>query len=624
MPNSHQETMTISGPTQLVEFLSGVTFFSEVSKTSLLQLCRNLKQERYEKGDSIIQKGEVGDAMYVILDGKVKVHDKDHLYIMLSEADCFGEYALIDDEPRSASVTAVKDTTLLKIGTTHFVELMSLDRGFAKGILSVLIKRHRELDIIQERLTVSKRELELANSKMTGLIDGAMDAIIMFDKNFRILLANASALDILQNEDVIQRNILFFLDEEGADMLENLVQSDESGNGKGMNTYLPKMVKVIGSMDRETLNEGTISSYGNDKDKFYTLILRNIDERIQAESKITSLTNQAQYLQEEIKELTSGYGIIAKDRSMKEVLNLVEQVAHTRATVLIQGETGTGKELVARAIHMASNRNERPLIRINCGAIPENLIESELFGHEKGAFTGATSSRKGRFLLADKGTIFLDEIGELPLALQPKLLRVIQEGEFDPVGSSTTVKVDVRIIAATHRDLLQLSNEGKFREDLYYRLNVFPIPVPALRDRGKDVCLIANQMIELFSKKLNKPAQSLTKEQERLFLNYKWPGNVRELQNLVERAIIVSQEGEIQWSSVIPNPNQSSSAEQLIDTAQVYTAEQWSEMEKDNILRALKQTEWKISGKNGAASLLGLKPTTLTSKIKALGITRPV
>ena len=283
-----------------------------------------------------------------------------------------------------------------------------------------------------------------------------------------------------------------------------------------------------------------------------------------------------------------------------------------------------GKELVARAIHMASDRSEKPLIRINCGAIPESLIESELFGHEKGAFTGATASRKGRFLLADKGTIFLDEIGELPLALQPKLLRVIQEGEFDPVGSSNTIQVDVRIIAATHRDLLDFSKSGKFREDLFYRLNVFPIQVPALRDRGSEVCLIANQIMGQYSTKLNKEINLLSKEQEKLFLDYEWPGNVRELQNLVERAIIVSQNGQVDWASIIPNPGLEQSTNQETAVDYIFTSQEWVKMEKENILRALRKTNWKISGEKGAAVLLGLRPTTLTSKIKALGIIRPV
>nr|WP_299069333.1 sigma 54-interacting transcriptional regulator [uncultured Allomuricauda sp.] len=589
-----------------------------------MELCKDLKAEFFEKNECIFQKGDIGDVMYVIFNGKVKVHENNHVYGYLSQGDCFGEYALIDNQARSASITTVEDTEVLKVERQRFVELMSSDSGFAKGVLSVLIKRHRELDIIQESLAASKREIELGNTKMSGLINGAMDAIIMFDGKFRIILTNPSANELLKNEDVVQRNVLFFFDEKSAALIESLVKSEPDDNSKPFNNYLPEVVKVIGSDDTETLNEGTLSRYGNENETFYTLILRNIDERLIAQEKINQLTTRTKYLEEEIMQLTNSHGILAEDQSMVNVLNLIEQVANTEATVLIQGETGTGKELVARAIHMASDRNDKPLIRINCGAIPANLIESEFFGHEKGAFTGATASRKGRFLMADKGTIFLDEIGELPLDLQPKLLRVIQEGEFDPLGSSSTLKVDVRIIAATHRDLLEFSKEGKFREDLFYRLNVFPIVVPALRDRGEDVCLIAERMVQQFCGKLNKSVEPLTQEQKNLFLEYQWPGNVRELQNLVERAIIVSKNGQIDWNAIIPNTMQKVKVNDSESSGSILTSLELVQLEKENILKALRQTNWKISGEKGAAALLRLRPTTLTSKIKALGIVRPM
>lgn len=602
-------------------FLKKVPFFSEVSKTSLINLCKHIQIQTFYRNDPIVDKGDVGDAMYAILEGEVKVHEHRHNFGQLVQGDCFGEYALIDDETRSASVTAIKETKVAKIDRKNFLDLMRNDKGFAQGVLSVMIKRHRKLDSTQEQLASSKNQLELANGKMSGLINGAMDAIIMFDSKFRIILTNPSANTLLENDDVLQRNVLFFFDEASADLIESIVKE---GNAKTLNTYLPSIVKVIGSNETETLNEGTISKYGNEQETFYTLILRNIEKRLKAEDKINLLTTQTKYLEEELKELTSDYGILAEDESMIMVLNLIEQVAKTDATVLINGETGTGKELVARAIHQASPRNDKPLIRINCGAIPVNLIESELFGHEKGAFTGATASRKGRFLLADKGTIFLDEIAELPLELQPKLLRVIQEGEFDPVGSSETIKVDVRIIAATHRDLLAYSAEGKFREDLYYRLNVFPVEVPPLRNRGNDVHLIAQEMINKVSKKLNKPIAQLSVADKATLSSYHWPGNVRELQNLIERAVIISQNGSIDWRLIIPNSVENNTS--TIKTAEdsILTADQLIQLEKDNILRALKKTGWKISGKNGAAALLNLVPTTLTSKIKSLGIVRPI
>lgn len=609
---------------KLPALLAEVPFFSEVSKTSLANLCKNIDVLTFERNDTIFTKGDKGEAMYAILEGKVKVHEDEHQFGLLSRGDCFGEYALIDRQERSASVTASEDTRVVRIDRQLFLDLMTEDRGFAQGMLSVMIKRHRELDTIQERLASSKKELEIANSKMSGLINGAMDAIIMFDSNFRIILTNPSANTLLENEDVLQRNVLFFFDDTASKLIESLVGSGMDGKAQAINNYLPEVVKVIGSGGTEILNEGTISRYGDGDQTFYTLILRNIQERLIAEDKINLLTNQTAYLEEEIKELTSSYGIVAKDQSMVEVLTLVEQVAQTDATVLIQGETGTGKELVARAIHKASHRNDKPLIRINCGAIPTNLIESELFGHDKGAFTGATARRKGRFLLADKGTIFLDEIGELPLELQPKLLRIIQEGEFDPVGSSETIKVDVRIIAATHRDLLQFSKEGQFREDLYYRLNVFPIVVPPLRDRGEDIHLIAQEMIHQFSSKLNKQIHPLAEEDKALISSYLWPGNVRELQNIIERAVIIAQDQPIDWESMIPRSPEMAGTKVEKETSKIFSSEEMIQFEKENILKALRKTGWKISGRGGAAALLKLPPTTLTSKIKALNIVRPV
>tara|TARA_R110000796_G_scaffold252631_1_gene389270 strand:+ start:165472 stop:167325 length:1854 start_codon:yes stop_codon:yes gene_type:complete len=612
-------------PGSLISFLSEIPFFSELSKQSLKKLCDNTTEETFIKNETIIKKGDIGDTMYAIVQGTVKVHEKDHIYDTLKSGDCFGEYALIDNETRSASITALEKTTVLKLDRPHFLELMTKDTGFAQGILAVLIKRHRELDLIQSNLAASKKEKEIANSKMSGLINGAMDAIIMFNNNFRIILTNPSANKLFENDDVLQRNVLFFFDDDSADLIESLVKSGLEDEKKSINKYLPNIVKVFGSNNTETLNEGTISKYGNDEEVFYTLILRNIEERLIAEDTINLLTKQTKYLEEEIKELTSSYGIIAEHKAMKKALNLIQQVAKTDATVLIHGETGTGKELVARAIHQESNRNDKPLIRINCGAIPVNLIESELFGHEKGAFTGATVSRKGRFLLADKGTIFLDEIGEMPLELQPKLLRIIQEGEFDPVGSSETIKVDVRIIAATHRNLLEFSRKGKFREDLYYRLNVFPIEVPALRERGNDICLIAKEMIKQFSKKINKPIVELSDDDKKLLSSYKWPGNVRELQNLIERAVIVSQNGKINWQSIIPNDSIIEIIhDNNISETKILTSKELIELEKENILKALKQTKWKISGKYGAAELLQLPSTTLASRIKALDIERPI
>ena len=399
---------------QILKFLKEVSFFSEVSENSLIHLCEDLSSEVFIKNEAIFKKGDDGDAMYVILHGKVKIHDKKHIYGYLTHGECFGEYALIDNLSRSASVTAVEETKVFKIERKRFQDLMINDNGFSKGVLSVLIKRHRELDIAQEQLVRSKEAIELANSKMSGLINGARDAIIMFDSNFKIVLTNPSANQILENDDVIQRNVLFFFDEDCANRIEKIVNTSLDSKNKSINKYLPEIIKLIGSNGKESLNEATISTYGNERETFFTLILRNIEERLIAQDQINLLTKKAEYLEEEIKELTSSFGIIAKDISMLNVLNLIEQVAKTNTTVLITGETGTGKELVAKAIHDSSIRKDKPLIRINCGAIPLNLIESELFGHEKGAFTGATASRKGRFLRSERCLAQNPDLQQLP------------------------------------------------------------------------------------------------------------------------------------------------------------------------------------------------------------------
>jgi len=289
--------------------------------------------------------------------------------------------------------------------------------------------------------------------------------------------------------------------------------------------------------------------------------------------------------------------------------------------VLILGETGTGKELFARAIHAQSERRDRPLVKVNCAAIPPALIESEFFGHERGAFTGATSKREGRFTLADTGTIFLDEVGELPLELQSKLLRVLQEGEFEPVGSSRTRKVDVRVVAATNRDLFKGVGEGKFREDLYYRLSVFPVTLPPLRDRGEDIVLLADELARRFGARMGRRLAPLSPEDAARLRAYPWPGNVRELQNVIERAVITARDGRLNLERALPagsapEPPGPGAA------ARVLTAQELAELERENLRRALDAAGWQVAGETGAARMLGVAPSTLTSRMKALGVRR--
>jgi transcriptional regulator with GAF, ATPase, and Fis domain len=289
-------------------------------------------------------------------------------------------------------------------------------------------------------------------------------------------------------------------------------------------------------------------------------------------------------------------------------------VAPTDSTALILGETGTGKELIARAIHHISERCGRPFVKLNCAAIPFDLLESELFGHEKGAFTGAIAQKMGRFEMADTGTLFLDEIGDIPLALQPKLLRVLQEQEFERLGSGRTHKVNVRLIAATHRDLTQMVHRNEFRSDLYYRLNVFPVVLPPLRERREDIVPLVSYFVESFSRRIGKPINDIPKETLSAFKAYDWPGNIRELQNLIERAIILSDGG------VLSNPLPALP----IDILTVIPGQSTlKDSERAVILQALQSAAWVIGGAKGAAAKLGVKRTTLIAKMKKLGIYRP-
>jgi formate hydrogenlyase transcriptional activator len=315
-------------------------------------------------------------------------------------------------------------------------------------------------------------------------------------------------------------------------------------------------------------------------------------------------------------------GIIGDSPALRSVLAEVERVAPTDSTVLILGETGTGKELIARAIHNLSLRSDRPFVSLNSAAIPAELLESELFGHEKGAFTGAIAPRIGRFEMADGGTLFLDEIGDIPLPLQPKLLRVLQEQEFERVGSGTTHRVNVRLVAATHRDLTQMVSQREFRMDLYYRLNVFPIELPPLRERRHDIPQLVSHFVELFSRRMGKRISHIPQDTMDAFTSYFWPGNVRELQNMVERAVIRADNG------VLPNPlPKPDSKPDTPAPARLVTAPApgtfW-DSQRDLILQALRATGWVVGGPRGAAARLGLKRTSLITKMKKLGISRPV
>jgi PAS domain S-box-containing protein len=327
------------------------------------------------------------------------------------------------------------------------------------------------------------------------------------------------------------------------------------------------------------------------------------------------------YLKEEISEVKGFDEIVGKSDALKYVLNRVEQVAQTDATVLLQGETGVGKELIASAIHEKSSRSNKPYVKVNCATLPEALVESELLGHEKGAFTGADRQRKGRFELADRGTILLDEVGELPAGTQAKLLRVLQEGEFERVGGSSTIKVSVRVIAATNRKLHDDVSAGRFRQDLYYRLNVYPITVPPLRQRREDIPLLVSHYARQIGERLGKSINEVPAQVMREFTEYTWPGNIRELQNVIERAVIVSSDGVLRLpeplgpATTIPASENKTSNESI-------TVSTLDEAEREHILRALEATGWRINGPKGAAAMLKLHPSTLRFRMKKLGLTK--
>lgn len=305
--------------------------------------------------------------------------------------------------------------------------------------------------------------------------------------------------------------------------------------------------------------------------------------------------------------------IIGNSAALESVLEQVEQVAPTDSTTLIQGETGTGKELIARAIHNLSARCGRPFIKLNCAAIPFDLLESELFGHERGAFTGAIAQKIGRFELADKGTLFLDEVGDIPLPLQPKLLRVLQEQEFERLGSGRTHQVDVRLVAATHRNLVEMVKRNEFRSDLYYRLNVFPILLPPLRARHEDIPPLVEHFVEIYSRRMGKQIEEIRPETMSALVSYQWPGNIRELQNFIERSVILTS------GNVLQPPLASLASAADAESLCAITLE---DAERDHIRKTLEQTRWVVAGPNGAAARLGMKRSTLYFRMQKLGISR--
>jgi PAS domain S-box-containing protein len=535
---------------------------------------------------------------------------------------------LFPDDPDLVKLSAVSyaGVPLLRADGTVLGHLSALDSkplhlvADVESVFRIFAARAAaELNRIQAESAVRDSE-----QRFSRLFKSAMDAIFELDQRFRILRANDSAATLfaIPNEALVNRSLTTLLTPHSAQKLSNLAQQlDTSGQDSA---WVPGGLDAVRSDGSSFPAEGSVSRFEFEGDLRYSVILRNVQEQLAAENRLRELEEETAYLQSEIEEYQPFGEIIGESPAVREVVSAVRQVAATPATVLITGETGTGKELVARAIHKASQRASKPFIRVNCAAIPASLSESEFFGHEKGAFTGAASRRTGRFELAQGGIIFLDEVGELPLELQPKLLRVLQEREYEPVGSSQTRKVDVRVIAATNRDLSAEVAAGRFREDLFYRLNVFPIAVPPLRARGTDVELLAHLFIDRYCARIGKHQLELTADCLRRLRSYHWPGNVRELENVIERAVIIARDRTLSLRDILPLESLRLIRVSRSDGGgKLRTKRELREMERETMVQALERSGWKVAGEQGAARALGVPPSTFGSRMKALQIERP-
>ncbi len=458
-------------------------------------------------------------------------------------------------------------------------------------------------------------QLRLSEQRFRDLFDEAPIAYVNEDLESRFIHANRAAMRILGISAEQVKGMVgmsFIPDTPDA---QRRVKEAFASVGRGTDTS-----GVVLELRRKDNNKPLWIQWWSKPDpggQYTRTMFIDITERVLMEQEQACLKAQNRYLQEEIQSVHNFEEIVGRSPAIRKILEKVSRVAVTDTTVLIQGETGTGKELIARAIHSASKRRDKPLIKMNCAALPSGLIESELFGHEKGAFTGAMTNRIGRFELADRGTIFLDEIGEIPLEMQAKLLRVLQEMEFDRVGGRTPIKVNVRVIAATNRNLLQAVADKTFREDLFYRLNVFPVPTPPLRDRQGDIPLLIRFLIEKFALRIGKRIEGISAQLMRRLEAYSWPGNIRELENLIERAIILADQPIIEIDSEMLPGLDYKPVPVLSISSGNSTLE---DVERRHILAVLEEAHWVIEGPKGAAQILEINASILRYRIKKLGI----
>ncbi len=539
--------------------------------------------------------------------------------------------------PRGIQELFPRDAMLAELGLESYLGVPLLDdEGQVLGHLAVLDTRPmsdepRRLSVFRIFAARAAAELErvhvhaaLAESerRFRDLFDEAPIGYVYEDTDTRFVDVNRAAMRILGlRPDEVRRTRgldLVAPTPEAQERVHDSLRAEQEGKEK---PFIE--IELRRKDDGRPVWVQRFSRPEPDGKRTRTMLV-DITERVLAERERVRLTQHNAYLREEIESEFHFEEIIGRSQGLRRALEQVRQVAATDSTVLILGETGTGKELIARALHSSSRRRERPLIKLNCAALPPGLVESELFGHEKGAFTGALEKRVGRFVLADGGTIFLDEIGDVPLDVQVRLLRVLQEQEFEPVGSARTLRVDVRVIAATNRDLQQATLDGDFRADLFYRLNVFPIAVPPLRERREDIPLLAHYFAARYAAKLGRRVEAIPEATLRRLLDYPWPGNVRELENVVERAVILSPGKELEIGlETLGAPPAGAPVAGTVTPARATPAPQSAdENARAHIVAALERARWRIEGDAGAASALGLHPNTLRSRMKKLGIRR--
>jgi len=488
--------------------------------------------------------------------------------------------------------------------------------------LSKSMVAHVELDDLLREVTIGARRLMQSEVAILGLLDSESGRLrvnvvefaddTVLDAEGVTALVEVFAAKVLSTGKPWTGNADDFVEMDLKDDLKRAAVGFENG------CILPLATRdrVLGILAMGKREE---TAYTQDEFDFLAQISGQIaiavdNARVLAELRKLkdNLGEERICVENEIRSELNFEEIVGRSGALQRVLRQIELVAPTDSGVLIQGETGTGKELIARAIHNLSGRRDWPFVKLNCAAIPSGLLESELFGHEKGAFTGAIMRKAGRFEVADKGTLFLDEVGDIPLELQPKLLRVLQEQEFERLGSTRTQQVDVRVIAATHRDLRQMVEDGEFRSDLFYRLHVFPLPVPPLRDRREDIPMLVRHYVDKYARRMNRHIETIPSQAMEAFVSYPWPGNVRELQNFIERAVILSP-----GTALRPPLAELEQATMQSRTSKLSTLE---EAEREHVLRAIRESNWIIGGPNGAATRLGMKRTTLAYRIRKLKI----